>query len=94
MSNAITTTDIDALTAAGWKVEGDRDAIQKDFKFADFTAAFAFMTQCAFYAEKWDHHPEWQNTYSDVSVRLTTHDAGGLTELDAKLATKMDEIAG
>jgi 4a-hydroxytetrahydrobiopterin dehydratase len=72
---------------------GERDAIQRTYRFADFTAAFAFMTRCALTAEKLDHHPEWFNVYNRVEVTLTTHDAGGVTELDVKLATFMDMAA-
>jgi 4a-hydroxytetrahydrobiopterin dehydratase len=75
------------------KAEGDRDAIQRTYRFADFTAAFAFMTRTALMAEKLDHHPEWFNVYNRVEVTLATHDAGGVTELDAKLAAFMDAVA-
>ena len=75
------------------RVEG-RDAITRSFKFADFSAAFGFMTRAALVAEKMDHHPEWFNVYNRVDVVLSTHDAGGLTELDVKLATAMDKLAG
>jgi 4a-hydroxytetrahydrobiopterin dehydratase len=77
----------------GWRVLDGRDAIAKTFKFADFNAAFAFMTRAALTAEKMDHHPEWSNVYNRVDVILSTHDAGGLTELDIKLATFMDGAA-
>ena len=75
------------------KAEGERDAIQRTFRFADFAAAFAFMTRVALMAEKLDHHPEWFNVYNRVDVTLTTHDADGVTELDVKLATFMDMAA-
>jgi len=75
------------------KADGARDAIQRTYRFADFTAAFAFMTRCALTAEKLDHHPEWFNVYNRVDVTLTTHDADGVTELDVKLATFMDMAA-
>ena len=75
------------------KAEGERDAICRTFRFADFTAAFGFMARCALTAEKLDHHPEWCNVYNRVEVTLTTHDAGGVTELDVKLATFMDMAA-
>jgi len=81
-------------TLPGWAaVEGDRDAIHRTFKFADFNAAFGFMTRVALMADKLDHHPEWFNVYNRVEVVLTTHDAGGVTELDVKLATFMDAAA-
>ncbi len=78
----------------GWSAKsGDRDAIEKTFKFADFKTAFGFMSSCALQAEQMDHHPEWFNVYNRVEVTLTTHDADGVTELDVKLATFMDELA-
>lgn len=78
----------------GWcEVEG-RDAITKKFVFRNFNEAFAFMTRAALMAEKLDHHPEWFNVYKTVEVTLSTHDAGGLTELDIKLADAMNRYAG
>jgi 4a-hydroxytetrahydrobiopterin dehydratase len=78
----------------GWvEVEG-RDAITRRFAFKDFSEAFGFMARSALVAEKLDHHPEWTNVYSKVEVTLSTHDAGGLTEKDIKLARAMDQIAG
>jgi 4a-hydroxytetrahydrobiopterin dehydratase len=64
----------------------------KQFKFSNFVQAFGFMTQVAIEAEKLNHHPEWKNVYNKVNVMLQTHEAGGLTELDFKLAAKMDKI--
>jgi len=78
---------------AGWSEAKGRDAITKKFVFADFNAAFGFMTRVALVAEKHDHHPEWFNVYKTVEVTLSTHDAGGLTERDVKLAQAMDRIA-
>jgi 4a-hydroxytetrahydrobiopterin dehydratase len=78
----------------GWQSVPARDAIEKRYVFADFNAAFAFMTRVALYAEKHDHHPEWSNVYNRVSVLLTTHDAGGVTERDVSLALFMDQSAG
>jgi 4a-hydroxytetrahydrobiopterin dehydratase len=77
----------------GWSEVSGRDAINKKFVFADFNAAFGFMTRAALVAEKLDHHPEWFNVYKTVEVTLSTHDAGGLTELDVKLAEAMDKLA-
>lgn len=77
----------------GWSNVEGRDAIHKKFVFADFNAAFGFMTRAALAAEKMDHHPEWSNVYKTVEVTLSTHDAGGLTELDVKLAEAMDKLA-
>ena len=78
----------------GWNETDGRDAIAKKFVFADFNQAFGFMTRAALIAEKLDHHPEWFNVYKTVEVTLSTHDAGGLTELDVKLAEAMDKLAG
>ncbi len=84
----------DALAALdGWAELPDRDAIAKSYKFADFNAAFAFMTRVALKAEKMDHHPEWFNVYNKVDVVLATHDAGGLTKRDIELAKFMDGVA-
>ena len=71
-----------------WRADGE--AIARDFKFADFNAAFAFMTRAALLAEKMDHHPEWSNVYNTVDVVLTTHDAGGVTAKDVAMARAMD----
>jgi len=78
----------------GWSDVNDRDAIAKKFEFKDFNQAFGFMTRAALVAEKMDHHPEWFNVYKKVEITLSTHDAGGVTELDVKLAEAMDKIAG
>jgi 4a-hydroxytetrahydrobiopterin dehydratase len=78
----------------GWSEVDGRDAIAKKFVFADFNQAFGFMTRAALVAEKLDHHPEWFNVYKTVDVTLSTHDAGGLTDLDIKLAEIMDKLAG
>jgi 4a-hydroxytetrahydrobiopterin dehydratase len=77
----------------GWSDVKGRDAIAKTFTFKDFNEAFGFMSRVALVAEKMDHHPEWSNVYKTVNVTLSTHDAGGLTELDVKLAEAMDRIA-
>ncbi len=81
-------------TLSGWNEAAGRDAISKKFVFKDFNQAFGFMTRAALVAEKMDHHPEWFNVYKTVEVTLSTHDAGGLTELDVKLAGAMDRLAG
>lgn len=78
----------------GWSEVSGRDAIGKKFSFKDFNEAFGFMARAALIAEKMDHHPEWFNVYKTVEVTLSTHDAGGVTELDIKLAEAMDKIAG
>ena len=79
---------------SGWSEVPGRDAIAKTFTFKNFSEAFGFMTRAALVAEKLDHHPEWFNVYKTVDVTLSTHDAGGLTERDVKLAEAMDKIAG
>ena len=79
---------------AGWRTVESRDAIVKSFRFADFNSAFGFMSRVALMAEKMDHHPEWFNVYDRVEVTLTTHAAGGLTELDVRLARFCDRAAG
>ena len=79
---------------SGWSEVSGRDAITRKFVFKDFNQAFGFMTRAALIAEKMDHHPEWFNVYKNVEVTLSTHDAGGVTELDIKLATEMDKLAG
>jgi len=89
----ITRLDDLAITAAlasvpGWTRNGD--GIERTYKFADFVAAFAFMSRVALLAEKADHHPEWSNVYNRVEIRLTTHDAGGLSTRDFALAKLID----
>jgi 4a-hydroxytetrahydrobiopterin dehydratase len=79
---------------AGWSEVKDRDAITRTFVFRDFNEAFGFMTRAALVAEKLDHHPEWFNVYKTVTVTLSTHDAGGLTERDVTLAEAMNRLAG
>lgn len=80
--------------APGWALSDDGCAITRSFCFADFGAAFAFMTRVALAAEKADHHPEWSNVYNRVEMRLTTHAAGGLTGRDFALAAVADVAAG
>ena len=98
MAEKLTGTDREAalapLLGSGWTLDEDRDALVKEFRFPDFAAAFGWMAQVATKAEKMNHHPEWFNVYNRVKVVLTTHDAGGLTALDAKLAAEMDARAG
>lgn len=77
----------------GWSLVEGREAITKSYKFKSFSEAFGFMARVALEAEKLDHHPEWFNVYNRVEVVLATHSAQGLTELDVKLAQKMDLIA-
>lgn len=84
---------LEPLFATGWEMVEDRDAIQKTFVFKNFVEAFGWMTRVAIWAEKWDHHPEWNNVYKTVDVVLSTHDVDGLSALDAKLARKMDSLS-
>jgi 4a-hydroxytetrahydrobiopterin dehydratase len=85
---------LEPMTATGWAAVEGRDAITKTYQFKDFVEAFGFMSRAALVAEKMNHHPEWSNVYRTVEVTLTTHDVGGLSDLDVKLATKMDKLAG
>lgn len=78
----------------GWSPVKGRDAITRTFRFADFNAAFGFMTRAALLAERMNHHPEWFNVYNRVEVTLSTHDAGGVTALDIAMAEAMDGHAG
>lgn len=79
-------------TIPGWQDEPAEKSIAKSFRFPHFRAAFAFMTAVALEAEKLDHHPDWSNVYNRVTIRLTTHDAGGVTELDLRLARAIEAI--
>jgi len=96
MAEKLTPDDLEAGLAklTGWSKADGRDAIRKTFKFADFNAAFAFMTRAALKAEQMNHHPEWFNVWATVEVTLATHDAGGVTALDLELAAFMDAAAG
>jgi 4a-hydroxytetrahydrobiopterin dehydratase len=75
-----------------WRLQGGK--LHREYKFADFVAAFGFMTGAALVAQALDHHPEWFNVWNTVRVDLATHDAGGVTALDLKLAHSMEELAG
>ena len=78
---------------SGWSEVEGRDAISRKFTFKDFSEAFGFMARAAMMAEKLDHHPEWFNVYNKVEVTLATHEAGGVTERDVKLAQEMNRLA-
>jgi len=78
----------------GWTLEDGGKALLRTFKFKDFNEAFGFLTRVAMHAEKVDHHPELTNVWNRVDFRLTTHDAGGVTDRDVKLAEKINELAG
>lgn len=75
-----------------WQKVSGRDAIQRSFRFADFSEAWGFMSRVALLAEQHGHHPEWSNVWNKVEIELSTHDAGGLTERDAKLAAAIDAL--
>lgn len=81
------------LVEKGWAEVKGKDAIEKTYEFKSFMQAFGWMSQVAMVAERLNHHPEWSNTYNKVSVTLTTHDAGGLSDADLRMAKRMDAIA-
>ena len=83
-----------AAKSKGWKMVRGREAITKQYVFADFNAAFAWMSRVAMMAEKLDHHPEWSNVYKTVDIVLATHDVNGLSDLDVAMARFMDKTAG
>lgn len=91
----LSTTDIakQIQELDGWILSDDASSINRTFKFGDFAEAFGFMSEVAIHADKLDHHPEWSNVYRTVEVKLTTHSAKGLTELDFDLARRMDKAA-
>ncbi|PZC80844.1 hypothetical protein B5X24_HaOG213831 [Helicoverpa armigera] len=84
-------TQLQPLLQSGWKVQSNRDAIEKEFQFKDFNQAFGFMTRVALLAEKMDHHPEWFNVYNKLQVTLSSHDVNGLSKRDIRMATFMDK---
>ena len=91
LESAARTTALKELSR--WRETPGRDAIERQFEFANFSEAFAFMTRVALLAEKMDHHPEWSNVYNKVNVTLTTHDAGGVSEKDIAMARAMELYA-
>jgi 4a-hydroxytetrahydrobiopterin dehydratase len=95
MSRPISLSEADLSAALaklpGWQVKAGK--LHREYQFADFIAAFGFMSSAALVAQTMDHHPEWFNVYNKVHVDLTTHDAGGISALDVKLAHAMDELA-
>ena len=92
MSNKLTRSELAERlqSVPGWAIENAK--LRREFAFADFVAAFGFMTSVAMLAEKQDHHPEWFNVYNKVTVELTTHDAGGITAKDFALAAAINGI--
>ena len=93
LSNQERLDELKTLTDTGWILVQGRDAIFKCYKFSSFIEAFSWMSAAALWSEKMNHHPEWFNVYNRVEVTLTTHDVGGLSALDIKLAHKMDDLA-
>ena len=93
MADALTDEEIAGRLAGrtGWEVVDGK--LHRELRFDDFVAAFGFMASVAIVAEKLDHHPEWANVYNRVTVDLTTHDAGGITDLDFELAARIDALA-
>jgi len=81
-----------ATSVPEWHLVDGRDAITRKFRFADFSAAWGFMTRVALLAEQQDHHPEWFNVYNRVDIVLTTHDAKGLSERDVRMARAIDAL--
>ncbi|MEP2530220.1 4a-hydroxytetrahydrobiopterin dehydratase [Shimia sp.] len=92
LSDAARDAVLAPLFQSGWAMVDGRDAITKTYRFDSFVDAFGWMSRAALWAEKWNHHPEWFNVYNRIEVVLTTHDVGGVSSLDAKLARKMDSL--
>lgn len=82
---------LNELTAVGWEIKQGK--LSKEFVFSNFVEAFGFMTKVAIHAEKQNHHPEWSNVYKTVNIQLTTHEVGGMSARDFKLAATMDKLA-
>jgi len=93
-ADALDPPGIDRLAAelSQWTLDGDGKGIRRTLKFRDFNAAFGFMSRVALQAEAMGHHPEWFNVYNKVEVRLSSHDAGGLSERDASMARFIDSL--
>ncbi len=94
MATRLTDAERTALAEAlpQWIVGSDPEAIRREFRFKDFSAAWGFMNRVALLAEKQNHHPDWSNVWSTVRIELSTHDSGGLTEKDVKLAKAIDAV--
>ena len=84
--------NLDMLTKNGWEKSNDGLALKKTFVFPNFIEALGWMVKAGVWAEKYNHHPEWDNVYKTVNVLLTTHDKGRITSLDVKLAEQMDKL--
>ena len=95
MSEIMNSTEISQTleNLEGWNISDDGKSIEKQFKFKTFSQAWGFMSRIALKAEKMDHHPDWANSYNTVEVSLSTHDKGGVTENDTKLAEFMNKVA-
>lgn len=96
MAEKLSPTDRDAALTKlpDWRFDEKANAITRQYRFKDFSEAFGFMTRVALLAQSADHHPEWSNVYNKVTITLTTHDAGGLTEKDVTLAGEIDGLVG
>ncbi len=96
MAKKLTEAERAGLGAAlpHWTLASDKDAIRRELEFADFSAAWGFMNRVALIAEKLDHHPDWSNVWNTVRIELTTHDAGGLSGNDVKMAQAIDALLG
>lgn len=94
MRPILTDNDLEAalLLLPGWQKSASQNAIEKTFRFKNFVDAFGFMTKVALRAEKLDHHPDWSNVYRTVDIKLTTHDSGGVTDLDVRLANEIERL--
>jgi 4a-hydroxytetrahydrobiopterin dehydratase len=92
MLKQLTDVELSALPGT-WALAEDKKSMHRSFKFKDFVEAWSFMSSVALLAEKMDHHPEWSNVYNKVEITLSTHEAGGLTGRDVKLAEAIDKIA-
>ncbi|MAE52068.1 MAG: 4a-hydroxytetrahydrobiopterin dehydratase [Micavibrio sp.] len=86
------TVDNALKSLTGWNLSADTKSIHKDLKFQDFNQAWGFMNRVALLAEKMDHHPEWFNVYNRVEIKLTTHDAGGISDRDITMAKAIDQM--
>jgi 4a-hydroxytetrahydrobiopterin dehydratase len=96
MATRLTDAERAALTQTlpGWAMVSGRDAIERSFRFRDFNEAWGFMNRVALLAESQNHHPDWSNVWNRVRIELSTHDAGGLTDNDVKLARAINTLVG
>ncbi len=93
LSDSDRTEELQPLLDGGWNMVEGRDAIKKNFSFSDFNAAWGFMSRVALKSENMNHHPEWFNVYNRVEITLSTHDCGGLSARDVKLAKFIDSVS-